>query len=165
MNGSKKYRAFITWTGRGAVGVFVYRFERAMYLSIGNSWGVLRFLIFPLLQFCYIYSNCDINYHASIGPGIKILHTAGGVVISGECIIGEKLSLTGGNFIGGRQGVIVGNFLIGNNLFMGANSLILGPIKIGDNVVVGAGSVVIKDVPDNCHMIGIAAQPVLKKKG
>ena len=32
---------------------------------------------------------------------------------------------------------------------------VLGNINIGNNVKIGAGSVVIKDVPDNCTVVGV----------
>ena len=33
-----------------------------------------------------------------------------------------------------------------------------GPIKIGDNVKIGANAVVLKNVPNNCTVVGIPAQ-------
>ncbi len=33
-----------------------------------------------------------------------------------------------------------------------------GPIKIGDNAKIGANAVVLKDMPNNCTIIGIPAQ-------
>ena len=32
---------------------------------------------------------------------------------------------------------------------------VLGPFKVGNNVKIGAGSVVLKEVPDNCTVVGI----------
>lgn len=43
---------------------------------------------------------------------------------------------------------------IGDNVTLGANVIIIGDVIIGDNVVVGAGSVVVKDIPDNCVVVG-----------
>ena len=43
---------------------------------------------------------------------------------------------------------------IGNNVCLGANVCIIGNVTVGDNVVIGAGSVVVKDVPDNCKVVG-----------
>ena len=34
----------------------------------------------------------------------------------------------------------------------------LGDIVIGDNVKIGANSVVLKDVPDNCTVVGVPAK-------
>ena len=43
---------------------------------------------------------------------------------------------------------------IGDNVSVYTGAIIIGDIKIGNNSVVGAGSVVIKDVPDNCVVVG-----------
>lgn len=56
-----------------------------------------------------------------------------------------------GNKIDGRNDLIP---TIGSNVVIGANVVIIGNIKIGNNVTIGAGSVVIKDVPDNCIVVG-----------
>lgn len=49
---------------------------------------------------------------------------------------------------------------IGNNVSLGANVCIMGDIKIGNNVIIGAGSVVVKDVPDNCVVVGNPAKVI-----
>ena len=37
---------------------------------------------------------------------------------------------------------------------MGAGAKVLGPITIGNHVKIGAGAIVLKDVPDNCTVVG-----------
>ena len=32
--------------------------------------------------------------------------------------------------------------------------VIIGDVNIGNNVIVGAGAVVVKDIPDNCVVVG-----------
>lgn len=51
--------------------------------------------------------------------------------------------------------------VIGNNVSLGANVTIIGGVHIGNNVTVGAGSVVVKDVPDNCVVVGNPARVIL----
>lgn len=53
--------------------------------------------------------------------------------------------------------------VIGNNVSLGANVIIIGGVHVGNNVTVGAGSVVVKDVPDNCVIVGNPAK-VIKYK-
>ena len=48
--------------------------------------------------------------------------------------------------------------VIGNNVSLGANVIIIGRVYVGNNVTVGAGSVVVKDVPDNCVIVGNPAK-------
>ena len=46
---------------------------------------------------------------------------------------------------------------------IGAGAKVLGPITIGSNVKIGAGSIVLKDVPDNCTVVGNPGRVVVKK--
>lgn len=48
--------------------------------------------------------------------------------------------------------------IIGDNVTLGANVTIIGSVKIGNNVTIGAGSVVVKDIPDNCTVVGNPAR-------
>ncbi len=43
---------------------------------------------------------------------------------------------------------------IGDNVFIGCGACVLGNIRIGNNVQIGANAVVVKDVPDNCLVVG-----------
>ena len=145
--GSKKLRMFYLWLSRASVGVFVYRMERMMYLLLGESWKIVRLLFLPILYPLSAYSNLEIPYKANIGPGIVILHASMEIVVSAFATVGENLTLTGGNVIGGKPAVRDANgggFIVGDNLNMGANAVILGPITLGDNVTVGAMALVTK---------------------
>lgn len=51
---------------------------------------------------------------------------------------------------------------IGDNVILGANVTILGGVTIGNNVTIGAGSVVVKDIPDNCVVVGNPARIIQK---
>lgn len=48
--------------------------------------------------------------------------------------------------------------IIGNNVSIFTGAIVIGKIKIGNNVNIGAGSVVVKDVPDNCTVVGNPAR-------
>ena len=43
---------------------------------------------------------------------------------------------------------------IGDNVFCGVGCCVLGGIRIGNNVKIGANAVIVKDVPDNCVVVG-----------
>ena len=43
---------------------------------------------------------------------------------------------------------------------IGSGAQVLGPVTVGRNARVGANAVVVKDVPENCTVVGIPAQPV-----
>lgn len=160
--GTKKGRFLYMWLTRIAIGVFIYRFERGMYNSLGKFWSVFRVILSPLLNLFYAYSNCEINYHASIGLGLLILHAAPGIVISGQSIIGRNLTLVGGNIIGGRKGTSKGNFTIGDNCTVGANAVVLGPLTLGNNIRIGACALVIHTYGDDLVLVGNPAKPLDK---
>nr|MBP7472331.1 serine acetyltransferase [Prevotella sp.] len=52
--------------------------------------------------------------------------------------------------------------IIGNNVSIMTGATIFGSITIGNNVTIGAGSVVMKDIPDNCTVVGNPARIVRK---
>ncbi len=160
--GEQKWRLLYMWWSRIAVGIFIYRFERGMYLGLGKFWSAFRIIVSPVLNLLYAYSNCEINYHADIGPGILILHTSPGIVISGRSIIGKNLTLTGGNIIGAREGTTERNFVIGDNCSLGANAVVLGPIKLGNNIQIGACALVIHTYGDDLSLVGNPARPITK---
>lgn len=131
-----------------------------MYLSFGKFWSVFRIIFTPLLNLCYAYSNCEINYHAQVGPGILILHAAPGIVISGKAIIGKNLTLTGGNIIGTKKVTSQTEFIIGNECSLGANAVIIGPLTLGNNVQIGACALVIHSYGNGLTLVGNPAKPI-----
>jgi serine acetyltransferase len=147
------------WASRVSIGILLYRVERGCFLLMGRTWSVLRIPFLPLLNLLYAYSNCEINYHASIGPGLLVLHVAPGIVISGKATVGKNLTLVGGNIIGGRQN-FDSPFKIGNDCTLGANAVILGPLVLGDNIVIGACSLVLQSYPSGQVLVGSPAKPI-----
>ncbi len=126
-----------------------YRLERALYLSSPRAWPLVRRLLTPLLALIRL-STVDIRWEADIGPGLRVLHPALGIVISRRAVVGERATLVGGNCVGIRQTFTDADRLeIGSDVVLGANAVVLGPIRIGDRVQVAAGAVVTKDVPDD----------------
>lgn len=148
------------WVNRASVGIWIYRFERSMFLFLGITWKILRVPFSPLLNLAYAYSNCEIHYQADIGPGICILHTAPGVVVSARSKIGCNLTLVGGNIIGIRENM-EGALVIGDGCYLGANAVILGPVALGSNTKIGACSLVLHDSPGNSTLVGCPAHPVI----
>lgn len=96
-------------------------------------------------------TGVKINAFASIGNGV-ICNT--GAIIEHECIIADFAHLAPGS-------VLCGNVSVGENSFIGANAVIKQGIKIGKNVTIGAGSVILKDVADNCTVVGNPGRALL----
>ena len=78
------------------------------------------------------------------------------IIIGETTEIGDDVTIYQGVTLGGT-GKDTGKRhpTIGNNVILSSGSKILGPFKVGNNVKIGAGSVVLKEVPDNCTVVGI----------
>ena len=109
-------------------------------------------------------TGCDIHPGATIGKRFFIDH-ATGVVIGETTEIGDDVSIYRGVTLGGvstNKGKR--HPTIGNHVVVGCNASVLGAIRIGNNVRIGAGSVVLKDVPDDCTVVGVPGR-IVRKKG
>ncbi len=160
MAGRKKLRILFIWLSRGFWGVLSYRVDRGLFLIFGKSYTYIRVLLSPFFNLLQAYSNIDIHCSAQIGTGINILHPSMGIVISGKALIGNNISLTGGNVIGAKKECGLREIVLGNNCTLGANAVVLGPIKIGNNVKIGALALVLKDCGDNKTLVGVPAKEV-----
>ena len=116
-------------------------FRSVVYKRIG--WRKI-FVYWALKPQDHCYLACD-----NIGPGLIIQHGYSTVVVA------EKI---GKNFHVNQCVNIVWNgnerCLIGDNVTVCAGAIIVGGVRIGNNVMVGAGTVVVKDIPDNCTVVG-----------
>jgi len=157
--GRHKYRYFYVWLSRQFWALFSYRLERGLFLLLGKSYELVRLPLLPLLNLWQAYSNVEISYRANIGPGIKILHCSGGVVISRFSVIGSGLTLTGGNVIGAKRGCKYGQIVLGNKCVLGANATVIGPVIIADFCQIGASACVIHDaLRPSSTLVGVPAK-------
>ena len=147
-------RIEVVLTYAGFHALLFYRF--AHWLSSKRVPFVPR----ALSQFARLITGIEIHPRALIGSGLFIDHGMG-VVIGETTEIGDNVTLFQGVTLGGtgktrgkrhptlRRGVVVG-----------CGAAVLGDIILGENVKVGAGSVVVRDVPENCTVVGIPARVV-----
>lgn len=158
------WRWFTCWFSSSTTVVISYRLDRCGYLLFREAWAIGRIFLLPLFIVLRILgANHDIHYRADIGKGLKVLHPALGVVVSGHAVIGQGLILTGGNCIGGRQTLTSGTLRIGDFVTIGANAVILGPLVLGNNISIGAGGVVIDSYADGVVLVGVPAKPLSKR--
>jgi acetyltransferase-like isoleucine patch superfamily enzyme len=157
---NKRHWRYLTiWFGGSVYVNISYRLDRMLFLLVGRTYPVIRPIFFPLFLICQLLGGRhEIHYRAQIGRGLRILHSALGTVVSGQAIIGDRLNLTGGNCIGGRPGMSLGDLVVGCEVTLGANAVILGPIRIGDRCILGAGAVAVSDAGEGSVLLGVPAE-------
>ena len=157
--GRRPWRWLSVWFTDTFWAIASYRLSRSLYLLLGRGWSALRVVLSPVLFLLRPWSGrCEINYHADIHRGLRILHPTLGVVISGKTVAGKYLVLVGGNCIGGRRALDQGEIRLGDNVLLGANACVMGPLTIGDNARIGASALVVRDVPADAVMRAAPAQ-------
>ena len=105
-------------------------------------------------------TGVEIHPGARIGRGVFIDHGMG-VVIGETSEIGDRCLLYQGVTLGGT-GKDHGKRhpTLANNVVVGAGAKVLGAIEVGANTRIGAGSVVVRDVEQNCTVVGIPGRVI-----
>jgi len=138
--------------------MWVYRFGQWRY-RISLPWLRKPFsLLYKLMRTgCQMLTGVELPCETMVGRRLRIEHF-GGIVVSGDAILGDDVILRHGVTIGLRRTGERGAPHIGNRVDIGAGAKILGNITIGDGAVIGANAVVIGDVPPGAVAIGIPAR-------
>ncbi|MDP8964157.1 MAG: serine O-acetyltransferase [Cyanobacteriota bacterium] len=119
---------------------------RALYRKIRNTYGI------------------ELPYTVQLGRRVIIEHQSG-IVIHGNCSIGDDCII--------RQGVTMGNRYLerpfdapklGNRVNVGAGAKIFGNVTIGDGANIGANAVVLSDIPPEKTAVGIPAKIISSTK-
>ena len=106
----------------------------------------------------------EIHPGATIGRRFVIDHGMG-IVVGETTIIGDDCQLYQGVTLGGTGNETGKRHpTLGNNVTVGTGAKVLGNIHIGNNVKIGGNSVVVKDVPDNCTVVGVPGR-IIKRNG
>ena len=102
----------------------------------------------------------EIHPGATVGRGVFIDHGMG-VVIGETAEVGDRCLLYQGVTLGGT-GKEHGKRhpTLANNVVVGAGAKVLGAIAVGANTRIGAGSVVVRNVDENCTVVGIPGRVV-----
>ena len=112
-------------------------------------------------------TGVDIHPAAKIGRRLVIDHAIG-VVIGETAEIEDDVTLYHNVTLGGiapaveseTQKDVKRHPTLLSGSIIGSGAQVLGPVIVGRNARVGANAVVVKDVPENCTVVGIPAQPV-----
>ena len=105
-------------------------------------------------------TGIEIHPGARIGRSVFIDHGMGVVIgetteIGNRCLLYQGVTLGGTGKENGKR-----HPTLAENVVVGAGAKILGAIKIGTNTRIGAGSVVVRDVDDDCTVVGIPGRVV-----
>lgn len=142
----------------GVWAIICHRFHHWLYKKN------LKLLARILSQLVRFLTGVEIHPGATIGKRCFIDH--GMAVVIGETSeIGDDVTIYQGVTLGGT-GKDKGKRhpTIGNRVVLSTGAKVLGPFKVGDDVKIGAGSVVLKEVPNNCTVVGIPGT-IVKRGG
>ncbi|ETT71778.1 serine O-acetyltransferase [Bacillus mycoides] len=134
----------------------VYKWYKVSRVLYERKTPFIPSFITYLIRFIF---GCYIPFSAQIGKKTTLGYGGLGIVIHGRAVIGDSCIINAGVTIGGtskKNNVPK----LGNKVYVGTGAKILGPVSIGNNVVIGANAVVLKDIPDNCMVVGIPAKVV-----
>ncbi|WP_319591758.1 serine acetyltransferase [uncultured Draconibacterium sp.] len=120
-------------------------FRNLFYHRIGTNSLWLNFLC-PRMDSLYIYTK-------KVGPGLFIQHGFATIIaaksIGRDCWINQQVTIGFSNETDCP--------LLGDNVTINAGAKIIGSLKMGNNSIAGANAVVVKDVPDDCTVVGVPA--------
>ena len=133
--------------------LFYPEFRNLFYYRLGHSKA--RFISFLCPKMNTLFINCP-----SIGYGLFIQHGFATIIeaksIGNDCWINQQVTIGFSNESDCP--------IIGNNVIITAGVKIIGNVKIGNSSIIGANSVVVKDVPENCTVVGIPSY-IVKRNG
>jgi len=143
---------------QGVWAMAVYRFGRWRYSVRPALLRRPLSLVYKFLKIgVQITTGIDLPCETQVGRRLVIEHF-GGIVVSGDSIIGDDVTLRHGVTLGLRRTGVSGAPVIGNHVDIGAGAKILGPVHIGAGAVIGANAVVLCDVPAGALAVGIPAR-------
>lgn len=143
---------------QGVWAMVVYRFGRWRYRVRPALLRRPLSLLYKFLKIgVQITTGIDLPCETQVGRRLVIEHF-GGIVISGDSVIGDDVTLRHGVTLGLRRTGVPGAPVIGDGVDIGAGAKILGPVRIGVGAVIGANAVVLCDVPAGALAVGIPAR-------
>lgn len=141
-------------------GVWALIFHRMSHWLYNHNCKLVARLISQTARFI---TGIEIHPGATIGKRCFIDH--GMAVVIGETAeIGDDVTIYQAVTLGGT-GKETGKRhpTIGDHVVISSGAKVLGPFKVGNNSKIGAGSVVLKEVPDNCTVVGIPGKIVKRR--
>jgi len=129
-------------------------FRNLFYVRIGFVSNLIKWLC-PRMNILFIRMRSD-----QIGKGLFIQNGyATGInakSIGKDCWINQRVTIGYTNDDDCPT--------IGNNVTINVGAVVLGKVYMGDNSCIGANTVIVKNVPENCTVVGVPAY-IIKKNG
>lgn len=127
-------------------------FRNLFYKRIGRYSSLVRWLC-PPMNTLFITTN-------NIGPGLFIQHGFATIIsaksIGKDCWINQQVTIGYSNETDAPT--------LGDNVVINAGAKIIGKVHMGDNSHAGANAVVVKNVPNDCTVVGVPAY-IVKRNG
>ena len=113
-----------------------------------------------LSQIGRFLTGIEIHPGARVGRSVFIDHGMGVVIgetakIGDNCLLYQGVTLGGTGKESGKR-----HPTLAENVVVGAGAKVLGAINIGTNTRIGAGSVVVRDVEEDCTVVGIPGRVI-----
>jgi serine O-acetyltransferase len=116
-----------------------------------------------------VFTGIEIHPGAVLGHRVFIDHGMG-VVIGETAIVGDDVTIYQGVTLGAgaeaRMGAVTRGKkrhpTIGNGVVVGSGAEIQGDITVGNNVRIASRSILLKDVPDNCVVVGVPGRIIYR---
>jgi serine O-acetyltransferase len=141
----------------GSKGQVVSLYVRAMMACKARGWWTLCYRLSYRLERCH---NVHISPRTEFEADLLLPHPVS-IVIGESVRLGRNVTIFQGVTIGSARSGDVAQGLqpvLGDNCTVFAGAVVLGGIRVGDNVTIGANAVVIRDVPDDCTVVGAPAR-------
>lgn len=120
--------------------------------------GVFGIVYRMLYRRCTYLYGIEIPYAATIGHHVIFEHQHG-IVVHGNCVIGDRCIIRQGVTLGIRdESDLDAAPILGRGVSVGAGAKVLGRVTIGDGAKIGANAVVLRNVPAGATAVGIPAR-------
>ena len=131
---------------------FYPEFRNLFYKRIGHFAKLINWLC-PKMNTLFINTN-------DIGPGLFIQHGFSTIIsaksIGKNCWINQQVTIGYSNASDCP--------VLKDNVVINAGAKIIGNVEMGNNSKAGANAVVVKNVPENCTVVGVPAY-IIKRNG